>query len=391
MNPLPPTYPHRILAIYAHPDDECYCSGGTLAKYSQQGAEIMVVSATKGQAGQINDTYRTTRTTLGSQRAVELANSCKQLGVDHVECWDYMDGGLEHADQHQLIGDIVLTLRTFRPQIVITFGLDGAYGHPDHVAICRATTIAFNVAGDPKGYPSQLSDTVFPHKPDSLYYAHFPERRLLLLEELAYWLVARKDHFQGNLNFVHGLSLFAEESTMLHYSNDFIEVKWFPPGFCIIEQGETSDKLYVILSGNVDVQREDSHGELNYVAELGVGEFFGEIGIATHHTRNAHVIAKEPVTCFVFSPGQPTKFAGRGKGAIHGTSYGNTELEENTGLATHVIDVTDFITQKISAIAEHRTQYPITTDMFPEDMLKRLFGHEYFIQVFPHRKLETSL
>lgn len=391
MNPLPPTNQQRILAIYAHPDDECYCSGGTLAKYHDLGAETMVISATKGQAGQINDTYRTTRRTLGEQRKTELLQSCQQLGVDHVECWDYMDGGLEQADQHQLVGDIVHAMRKFRPHIVITFGLDGAYGHPDHVAIGRATTMAFKIAGDPKAYPSQLTDDIFIYKPDRLYYAHFPERRMLLLEELAYWLVSRKDHFQGTLDFVHGLSLFAEESTMLHYSNDFIEVKWFPPGFCIIEQGETADKLYVILSGTVDVQQEDNNGKLNHLDELTVGEFFGEIGIATSHVRNAHVIAKEPVTCFVFSPGKPTKFAGRGEGAVHGTSFDTNEIEEDTGQATHVIDVSKFIVKKVAAIAQHRTQYPITTDMFPVDMLTRLFGHEYFVQVYPKQVLETSL
>lgn len=391
MNPLPPIDQQRILAIYAHPDDECYCSGGTLAKYHALGAETMVISATRGQAGQINDTYRTTRRTLGEQRKNELMQSCKQLGVDHVECWDYLDGGLEQADQQQLIGDIVYSIRKFRPHIVITFGLDGAYGHPDHVAIGRATTMAFQIAGNPSSYPSQISESVFVHKPDRLYHAHFPNREVLLLEELAYWLVARKDHFQGTLDFVHGLSLFAEESTMLHYTNDFIEVKWFPPGFCIIEQGETSDNLYVILSGTVDVQKEDHNGELTHVDDLTVGEFFGEIGIATQHTRNAYVIAKEPVTCFVLSPGKPTKYAGRGTGAIHSNSYVDDQPIEDTGLATHVIDVTDYVMEKISAIAEHRTQYPIKPDMFPLDMLQRLFGHEYFVQIYPESPLETRL
>lgn len=392
MIPLPLISEQRLLAVYAHPDDECYCSGGTLAKYSDLGAETMVISATKGQAGQINDTHRATRRTLGTMREKELRASCQALDVHHVECWDYLDGALAQADETQLIGDIAHAIRRFRPHIVVTFGPDGAYGHPDHIAIGAATMTAFQKAGDKTAYPEQLSDNVETHHPQRLYFAHFPERRTLLLEQLAQWLLSRKEHFQGTLDFVHGLQLFAEESTMLHYSNDFVDVRWFPPGFCIVEQDENSSDLYVILSGKVAVQRESNDGTIEHLAMLEMGEFFGEVGAAQHHTRTAHVIAKEPVTCLVFSPGEPSKFAGRGEGAMFSSAYTTAdELPENTGIATHVIDVQAYIYQKISAISQHRTQYPMTPDMLPEDMLKTLFGKEYFIQVYPRIELATEL
>src|SRR5690606_38470631 len=98
------------------------------------------------------------------------------------------------------------------------------------------------------------------------------------------WLVTMKDRFRGNLDFIHGLSLFAEESTMLHYANDFVDVRWYPPNFCIIEQGETANDLYTILSGSVEVQQEDEEGNFTHIADLETGDFFGEMGlIAKHH------------------------------------------------------------------------------------------------------------
>lgn len=379
----------RILAVYAHPDDECYCSGGTLAKYSAMGAETTVISATKGQAGQINDTRVATRNTLGAMREQELYQSCEQLNVDHVECWDYMDGALKDADWDQLVGDVVYAIRKYRPHIVLTFGMDGAYGHPDHIAIGEATTSAFLLASQEDAYPEQDLPV---YMPDTLYYAYFPSRKTLLLQQLAKWLVTMKDRFHANLDFVHGLSLFAEESTMLNYANDFVDVRWYPPGFCIIEQGEVANDLYVILSGHVEVQQEDDAGHLTHIADMTMGEFFGEMGLVSEqHTRNAHVIAKDAVTCLKFSPGEPTKFAGRGESAVHGGAYNVVHDDVNVGLATHVIDIEEYILNKIRAISQHRTQYPIHEDMFPQSMLIELFGREYFVRVFPKAVLETEL
>ena len=82
----------RLLGIFAHPDDETFCIGGTLAKYIAGGAEAMVVSFTRGEAGQIRDAAIATRRTLGEHRARELHRACQTLGVQHVRCLDYGDG-----------------------------------------------------------------------------------------------------------------------------------------------------------------------------------------------------------------------------------------------------------------------------------------------------------
>ncbi len=78
----------RLLGVFAHPDDETFCAGGTLATYTERGAEAMVISATRGQAGQIRDAAQATRRTLAQIREQELRAACAVLGVEHVECFD---------------------------------------------------------------------------------------------------------------------------------------------------------------------------------------------------------------------------------------------------------------------------------------------------------------
>src|SRR5438093_842905 len=93
----------RILGLFAHPDDEVFVAGGTLAKYAAEGAEIMVISSTRGQAGQIRDSRIATRRTLGAVREQELRMSSERLGVQHALCWDYGDGMLQGLGPEHLI------------------------------------------------------------------------------------------------------------------------------------------------------------------------------------------------------------------------------------------------------------------------------------------------
>ena len=173
--------PLRLLGIFAHPDDETFCIGGTVAKYIASGAEAMVVSFTRGEAGQIRDAAVATRRTLGEKRARELHLACHALGVQHVRCLDYGDGKLNDIPQTQLVGQAVEIIREFRPHIVFTFDETGAYGHPDHIAICHATTTACRVAGDPDHFPEHRQSGLLPHAPERLYHCHFPQSGRLLL------------------------------------------------------------------------------------------------------------------------------------------------------------------------------------------------------------------
>jgi LmbE family N-acetylglucosaminyl deacetylase len=385
--------PGRVLAVFAHPDDEVFCAGGTLAQYAAKGAECMVVSATQGEAGQIRDAKVATRRVLGQVRAQELQGSCKQLGVQHALCLDYGDGTLRGSDPQALTAKITQLIRDFKPDVVITFGPDGAYGHPDHIAISDITTEAFQRAAEADHYPEQLATGLSLHQPGRLYYSYFPRSQKLLSDRLVQWLVKLETRFHGSVDFAHALLLFSEESTMLGYSSDHFELAWFPTGFYVVEQGEPATKLYLILSGKADVIHEDSQGTLHTLAHIKAGDFFGEEGLAYQQPRNAHVVVTEDATCLVFSPEASSNFAGRGAEA-HLTAASSDTLREQQpdyGQATTCIDVSNYVQQKMAAMAAHKTQFSVRQDMFPLEMLRDLFGQEYFVRVFPPTQLESSL
>jgi LmbE family N-acetylglucosaminyl deacetylase len=114
----------RVLGVYAHPDDETFCTGGTFARYAAAGCDIMVISATRGQAGQIWSVNLATRKTLAQVRESELRLAGGRLGVTHVECWDYVDGRLAEVDESELESRIGRRIRHYRPDVVFTFGID---------------------------------------------------------------------------------------------------------------------------------------------------------------------------------------------------------------------------------------------------------------------------
>jgi LmbE family N-acetylglucosaminyl deacetylase len=130
--------PPRLLGVFAHPDDETLCAGGTLAKYASAGAEVAVVSFTRGGAGQIRDAAVATRTSLPAVRERELEAAGKELGLTRTRCLDHPDGGLAEVDAAILLDQATEQLDEFDPDVVITFGPDGFTGHPDHVAVGAA-------------------------------------------------------------------------------------------------------------------------------------------------------------------------------------------------------------------------------------------------------------
>jgi LmbE family N-acetylglucosaminyl deacetylase len=306
-------------------------------------------------------------------------------------CLDYGDGTLQAVDQEVLVGEIVKIIRTFRPDIVITFGPDGGYGHPDHIAISIATTVACMCSGDSGQFPEHMAAGLAPHQPGRLYHSYFPPKRNLLLNQLVQWLVQREERFCGTSDFAYALLLLCEEARLLHYSRDYFAVNWYPAGFSIIEQGEVANSLYLILSGSVDVTREAADDTQQFLARLSPGAFFGEEGLAYQKPSNAHIIAAENVTCLVLSPEAPTAFLGRGENAHLSSSIGAVGQEEEHMLEDITcIDVGPFIQQKIEAIAAHRSQFPISPDMLPPSILQDLMGKEYFVEISPVVEVESE-
>ncbi len=357
----------RLLGVFAHPDDEVFCAGGTLAHWAAAGNETMVVSATRGEAGQIQDAHAATRLTLGAARERELRVACRRLGVERVECLDFRDGTLRDVDESTLAREVAARIRAFGPDVVITFGPDGGYGHPDHIAISNATTQAVRLTARASGY--------LPH----LYYSVFPRQHRLFCHRLARWLMQRSSSFRGSEAFVQALALLAEEAALLGYTDDMMDVSWFPAGFSITEQGEPGTDLYVIVSGHAEVIREDAGGTRQLYRQLGPGEFFGEEALARRQPQNASVVATDTVTCLVLSTRAPTPFDGRGAE----TRLGSSPMTAHEGggrppeRLTH-IDVSAWLDRKIAALAAHRTQFLMEPAVFPPGLLEDLLGHEYF-------------
>ena len=159
--------PLRLLAVLAHPDDECLGNGGVLARYADEGIECALVCATRGERGRYYDPAlpRPSDEEVGVVREGELRAAAAALGVRDVAFLDYMDGSLDRADAPEAIARIVAHIRRVRPHVVITFDPFGAYGHPDHVAICQLTTAACALASH-----AAHDDGQPPHHVAKLYY-----------------------------------------------------------------------------------------------------------------------------------------------------------------------------------------------------------------------------
>ncbi len=142
--------PLRLMCVLAHPDDESLGMGGMLARYAAEGVATSVITATRGERGW--DTSAPDYpglAELGRIREAEERAACQVLGVQDVHFLGYIDGDLDQAPAPEVIDRIVAHLRRFRPQVVITFGPEGGYGHPDHMAISQFTTAACVAAADP--------------------------------------------------------------------------------------------------------------------------------------------------------------------------------------------------------------------------------------------------
>jgi LmbE family N-acetylglucosaminyl deacetylase len=181
--------PLRLMCVLAHPDDESLGMGGTLAKYAAQGVETYLVTATRGERGWSGDEKDNPGPeALGRLREAELRNASMALGIREVQFLDYIDGDLDQARPSEAVEKIVHHLRQVRPQIVITFDPNGAYGHPDHIAICQFTTAAVLAAADPN-----YTNSAAPHSVTKLYYMAWPKGKFDAYESVFGELVMHVD------------------------------------------------------------------------------------------------------------------------------------------------------------------------------------------------------
>jgi LmbE family N-acetylglucosaminyl deacetylase len=181
-----------ILAVLAHPDDESFGLGGTLALYASKGCDTYLVCATRGEAGTVEEEHLKGVKDKAELRTLELTRAAKILSLKEVFFLDYRDSGMpgtqdnKHPDAQinhpldEVAGKVVKYIRELKPEIVITFDPIGGYRHPDHIHIHKATVLAFERANDASFHPEAGA----PFQSRALYYQVFSRRILRLMVRL---------------------------------------------------------------------------------------------------------------------------------------------------------------------------------------------------------------
>jgi LmbE family N-acetylglucosaminyl deacetylase len=246
----------RILAVLAHPDDESFGMGGTLALYASRGAAVYLICATRGEAGDIAEHYLMGYSSKSERREAELRCAATTLGLSGVYMLPYRDSGMPGAPDNQhpralaaapmdeVVAQVVYHIRLLRPHIVLTFDPIGGYRHPDHLAIQHATVKAFDVAGDPLAFPGDI----VPYQPCKLYFHTFPHGFLRFMV----WIMPLlgKDPRRFGRNHDIDLTTLAVEDFPTQARIDFRSVyaRKIAAGRCHASQGGGSGLIRDMLS-----------------------------------------------------------------------------------------------------------------------------------------------
>ena len=344
----------------------------------------MVVSATRGQAGQIRDAAAGNRRTIAAVREAELRLACERLGITRVRCLDHVDGTLADAGFSALVDEVAEVIGEFRPDIVITFGPDGGYGHPNHVTISAVTTAACQrpPARPPPGpggspAPAQAAPAVLPVLPAGRPADHGAAGGL------ADRLPGR---FAGTPAFAHALLLLAEAARTMGHIRNHVQVRWYPPGSYVVEQGEVAAELFLILSGEAEMWQQSNGGRRDRLGRLGRGS--SSASSASPGVGRAAATWSPPPASPAWScprHRQPTSLAGAREPAwpvpCPARRRARPLRPETCGpvRASSPCDVSEQVIRKVEALSAYRSQFPLEPDMFPEFLLREIFGREYFM------------
>ena len=217
----------RMMCVTAHPDDEAGNFGGCLQLYAGRGVETCVICLTPGQAATHRGNARNDME-LAALRRQEFAAACAILKVTNGIVLDYPDGKLHRMEAYKVVGELVLTIREFRPQVVLTFGPEGGVtGHTDHSMASIFATLAFHWAGRNNRYPDQLSDGIRSHRAQKLYHATanftLPDRQPVTpsaataVIEVGQYLETKLEAFKAHATQSPLFTMF--ESRMRHYGS----------------------------------------------------------------------------------------------------------------------------------------------------------------------------
>ncbi len=222
----------RLLAVMAHPDDETFGIGGTLALYSWCGAAVYLICTTDGAAGDVAPHLLERYGSVEACREEELRCAARKLGLTQVYMLGYRDSGMPGTPDNQhprslysapldeVTARITHLIRLLRPHVVVTFDPIGGYRHPDHIVTHQATVQAFHAAGQAERYPDDLP----PYQPHKLYYSVFP--RLFLKIVVRLMPLFGKDPARFGRNADVDLTTLVHEEFPVHAQIDFLPVAY---------------------------------------------------------------------------------------------------------------------------------------------------------------------
>jgi N-acetyl-1-D-myo-inositol-2-amino-2-deoxy-alpha-D-glucopyranoside deacetylase len=225
----------KLLFVGAHPDDETFGIGGTLAHYADAGVKVYYACATRGEVGTVDSRYMNGYNSIGDLRWAELRCASRVLGLADVVYLGYRDSGMsgskdnEHPDSlvsaplDEIAGRIVAAIRKLKPDVMITHDSGGGYGHPDHIATHNATVKAFYAAGDPKQYP----DAGQTFQPRKLYFGIRPSGFVKIMVSLMPIFGQNPRRFGRNkdIDLVRMMEVEYPVSAVIRLSKRAIEVR----------------------------------------------------------------------------------------------------------------------------------------------------------------------
>jgi LmbE family N-acetylglucosaminyl deacetylase len=173
------THKLTLVAIFAHPDDEAFGSGGTLTKYAREGVDVHLIMATRGEAGRSANPGVAVTQPMSLLREQELRNAAEYYGLAGLHFLDYMDGQTALVPPSEAVFKIVRLLRRLKPQVVLSFGPEGVYGHFDHLVVHRWAVASVELAAQAERWP-EAGPT---HQTLKLYYRATPEIQVEQMKE----------------------------------------------------------------------------------------------------------------------------------------------------------------------------------------------------------------
>ena len=229
--PAAPAHPLTLLACLAHPDDETFGMGGTLALYARRGVSVHLVCGTRGDVGEVDPELLKGFGSIAERRESELRCAAEILGLQGVHFLGYRDSGMPGSEDNthpnalaaqpvdEVAAKVAHTIRLLKPQVVVTHDPIGGYKHPDHIAMHNATRRAFSLAADPA-----FAGDLPPWQPTKLYYQTMPKTFFRLAVRLAPLFRIDPRHF-GRNGDIDLLSLIEEGDFPTHARIDCRSVR----------------------------------------------------------------------------------------------------------------------------------------------------------------------